>query len=141
MKGVNAGAFPSIHSSQRQRIGIYASTGRTRVLSQITNLRMRCKMADFEIHMMKEDVDEDGLEEVFIEFYYKDELAQSETRGEVDSIPQSVSIVYYSLEEQKYNKVSGKTDVSGNSVHGSEDDQLLIDLATAFANIKPDAFK
>ena len=99
-------------------------------------------MAAFEIRMMKEDIDEDSLDEVLIEFYYRaDPPSQSEPPNGTADFPQSVSVVYYSPTEGRFNKVSGRTDVGGAQGYSVEDDQLLIDLATAFSKLSADAFK
>ncbi|GAB7530491.1 hypothetical protein PS3A_29020 [Pseudomonas sp. 3A(2025)] len=81
-------------------------------------------MASYEVRLSTEDLEGDDSLEVLVEFYEDKELSY-------------VAYVSSSKKDGVLDKVSGDTDIDGVQGHSEKDDEILIELATAFKKIRP----
>lgn len=81
-------------------------------------------MANYEVRLSTEDLEGDDSLEVLVEFYEGKELSY-------------VASVSSSNKDGVLDKVSGDTDIDGVQGHSEQDDEILIELATAFTKIRP----
>lgn len=81
-------------------------------------------MANYEVRLSTEDLEDDDSLEVLVEFYEGNKLSY-------------VASVSSSNKDGVLDKVSGDTDIDGVQGHSEQDDEILIELATAFTKIRP----
>lgn len=81
-------------------------------------------MASYEVRLSTEDLEGDDSPEVLVEFYEDQNLSY-------------VASVSSSNKDGVLDSVSGNTDIDGVQGHSEQDDEILIELATAFTKIRP----
>ncbi|WP_122314862.1 hypothetical protein [Pseudomonas cichorii] len=101
-------------------------------------------MARYELRLSKEDFEDDQSPEVLVEFYEYKDVQQAPAQDRVDQENRRktdraelkyVAFVSSSSKDGNFDTVSGNTNVDDQAGHDSRDDQILIDLAQAFARI------
>lgn len=81
-------------------------------------------MANYEVRLSAEDLEKDENPEVLVEFYENKDIAY-------------VAYVSSSNKDGVLDTVSGDVEVDGVQGHTRQDDEILIELASAFLKVRP----